>query len=242
MKIIKSTEEIKKYCSNIKNSECFADTGFLYAASFDDDRLHEKAMEIVDLLSENHLPLFANVISRMEFIDLIFRKQVTQGAIQIFNNMKSNTIHKNLYNFLKNIRDLEASYKKDGKSYKLDESRIKKLRRELILLSGPSGWKDFCNEYIGVFLVNEWAILEEEVELNFIEILEGDTDHYIKDPIYWLDMVQLMGAHGMRGPDAMIANLYLKSRFSLLITADGDFEYCFEAVSNTDDKAVYILQ
>lgn len=241
MKIIKSVEELEAYCSSLKSSECFADTGFLYAASYDDDRLHAKALAVANILSENQMPIFANVISRMEFIDLIFRKQVTQGAIQIYQNMNANTVHKNLYNFLKNIRDLETSHKKDGQSYKLDESRLKKLKRELIQLSGLSGWKSFCNEYVGEMLVNEWMILEEEIDLNFIEVLEGDTDFYIEDPIYWLDMVRLMGQQGLRGPDAMIVNLFIKSKFPLLITTDSDFEFCFEDTLASKDKAVYIL-
>lgn len=242
MQVIKTIDELKLFCEHMGKEECLADTGFLYAASFDDDRLHAKALLVADILSEHHVPIFANVISRMEFIDLIFRKQVTQGIIQVFQDMKSNTIHKNLYNFLKNIRDLDTSSKKDGQSYKIDEARLKKLKRELIQLSGPTGWKSFCNEYVGEMLANEWMILEEEIDLNYVEVLEGDTNLYIKEPLYWLDMVHLMGKEGLRGPDAMIVNMFAKSRFPLLITNDSDFENCLtNDLQAANDKAIFIL-
>jgi phage-related protein len=62
---------------------CFADTGFLYAISYDDDQFHQSAEQVLDLLASKKMSIFANVISRMEFIDLIFRKQVTNGAIYV---------------------------------------------------------------------------------------------------------------------------------------------------------------
>lgn len=57
----------------------------------------------------------------------------------MFQNMKPNSIHKNLYNLLKNIRDTDSSSKKDGKSYKLDEARLKKLKKEIIQAAGLDG-------------------------------------------------------------------------------------------------------
>jgi hypothetical protein len=55
-------------------------------------------------------------------------------------------------------------------------------------------------------------------------------------------MVQIMGKNGMRGSDAMILNLYLKSEFPLLITGDSDFESCLrDSGESVADKAVLIL-
>ena len=242
MRIIKSIDDLTQFCAHPKHRSCFADTGFLYAASYDDDRLHSKALSIADVLSEFQMPIFANVVSRMEFIDLIFRKQVTSGAIQTFQDMKSNTIYKNLYNFLKNIRDLDTSSRKDGQSYKLDESRLKKLKKEMTQVAGPDGWKSFCHHFVGEFFINEWRILEEEIDLNYIEVLEGETNLYIDEPVYWQDMVETMGKQGLRGPDAMIVNLFSKSNISLLVTNDSDFENCFEQpLVPKEDKAIFLL-
>ena len=58
------------------------DTGFLYALAYKDDRLFETANDIHDLLVEHEVPIYSNVISRMELINLIFRKQATIGCIE----------------------------------------------------------------------------------------------------------------------------------------------------------------
>jgi hypothetical protein len=76
-------------------------------------------------------------------------------------------------------------------------------------------------------LFNEWQIFEQELGLNFVEVLEGGTCDVLVKPLHWIDMVRIMGEQGIRGPDAMIANLFLKSRFRLLITADKDIALSF---------------
>jgi predicted nuclease of predicted toxin-antitoxin system len=56
-------------------------------------------------------------------------------------------------------------------------------------------------------------------------------------------MVQIMAEHGLRGPDAMIVNLFDKSRFSLLITSDSDFENYFDdSMRIGQPKAIFLLQ
>ncbi len=57
------------------------------------DRLHSQDSEIFDLLAEREVGIFANVISRLEFVDLIFRKQVTLGAIQLYEGTNPKTTH-----------------------------------------------------------------------------------------------------------------------------------------------------
>ena len=91
-------------------------------------------------------------------------------------------------------------------------------------------------------MLSEWRLLEEELGLNFIEITEGATSEHFSEPLLWKDMVQLMGSHGMRGPDAMIANLFMKSRFPLLITSDGDFvSTASNSGDHNEEKTVFIL-
>ncbi|MBK9322382.1 MAG: hypothetical protein IPM97_05420 [Bdellovibrionaceae bacterium] len=81
-------------------------------------------------------------------------------------------------------------------------------------------------------LKNEWQIMEEELGLHFVEVLEGQTSDIITEPLKWIDMVQTMGDLGIRGPDAMILNLFTSSNLPLLITADKDFEF-----KDSDDKS-----
>lgn len=241
MQILKTTEHVKKFLSESScEPGCLADTGFLYAASYMDDRLYDQALEIFDLLAEFQIQIFANVISRMEFVDLIFRKQVTVGAINLFNEMNPKSIHTNLFNLLKNIRDQDVAHKKKKLSYKISENRLKALREELEATAGPTKWINFCAMYSGEKLFNEWEILEQEFGLNFVEVLDGETSDIIERPLHWNDMVRTMGELGIRGPDAMITNLFLKSRLPLMITTDADIVRGFN-VDNPEHAPKTIL-
>lgn len=244
MKTIKSVEHLSALFDE-KNCRvgCFADTGFLYAMAYDDDRFHDIANKVFDLLADREIPIYVNVISRIEFVDLIFRKQITLGAIRVFNSLDSNTAHRSLFNLLKNIRDRDTADRKNGNSYKIGEVQLKNLRRELERSLGLDGWKEFCKHYAGEMLTNEWSMLEQEFGLNFIEVMEGGVSDQITAPLFWKDMVQIMGNHGLRGPDAMIVNLFSKSEFPLLITGDGDFELCFPKGSQAAlDRAIFLLE
>jgi hypothetical protein len=91
-------------------------------------------------------------------------------------------------------------------------------------------------------LKNEWQIMEEELGLHFIEVLEGQTSDIITEPLKWIDMVQTMGDLGIRGPDAMIINLFTSSNLPLLITADKDFEFKNSDDVSTFGKTILILE
>ncbi len=89
-------------------------------------------------------------------------------------------------------------------------------------------WRGFCQKYTGTKFQNDWLVDEQELKLNFVEALEGYTSDVIVEPLHWTDMVPVMSDQGIRGPDAMICNLFLKSRFPLLITADKDIARSFD--------------
>jgi len=97
-------------------------------------------------------------------------------------------------------------------------------------------------KYVGSLLVNEWNLLEEDLGLNFVEIMEGDVSELFESPLRWADMVRLMGEQGLRGPDVMIANLFSRSKFQILITTDGDFESCLSTPLIGSDKAILLLE
>lgn len=243
MQIIKGIDSFKKYLKTYTvNHGCLADTGFLYALSYKDDRLFEFANDVHDLLVECEVPIYSNVISRMEWLDLIFRKQVTFGCIQVFETATRHSFQKPIYNTLKNIRDRNTASNKNNESYKIDESRLKKLRKNLIKEYGVIDWTDFCSKYVDQKLTNEWEFIEQELGLNFVEIMEGQVSDLFDSELKWKDMVDVMGKQGLRGPDAMIVNCFNKSKFELLITSDSDFEYCFtDPIQQISTKSILIL-
>jgi hypothetical protein len=243
MEVLRSLDALSSY---LKTHElqpgCFADTGFLYGLAYKDDRLFDAANDVFDLLADYRMPVYANVISRLELIDLIFRKQVTSGCLQMFESCTSSSFHKEIFKLLKDIRDKNTAAKNKGKSFKIDETRLKKLRKNIDAQYGVQDWRDFCAKYVGSMLTSEWNIFEQELGLNFVELMEGHISHLFNSPLMWADMVQVMGEHGQRGPDAMIINLFTKSKFPLLITSDSDFEFCFtDPLQNYSDKAIFLL-
>lgn len=244
MKVLRSLEDLARHFDGLgEQPQCLADTGFLYALAYDDDRLFGQANDLLDLLSDRGASLYANVISRMEFVDLIFRKQVTQGCIQLFSTLKRESQGEPIFNLLKDLRDQDTAARRQRQSYKIDERRLKKLRQNVDQAYGIDDWKDFCKKFVGSMLVNEWTMIEEDLGLNFVEIMEGNVSELFESPLHWADMVQLMGGHGLRGPDAMIVNLFSKSKLPVLITTDGDFESCFSdpVVSEPSNKVIFLL-
>ncbi|MBN8538042.1 MAG: hypothetical protein J0M15_13390 [Deltaproteobacteria bacterium] len=243
MQIIRGIDQLKKFLSQTDCSiGCLADTGFLYGASYTDDRVYQQALDVFLILEEKNIPIHTNVIGRMEFIDLVFRKQLTLGAIKTFNSMNPKSSHKSLYDLLKKIRDDDTAIKKLGQSFKIGENQLKKLKEKIEESAGQLGWRQFCSTYAGEMLINEWEILEEDLGLHFIEVLEGQTSALLPKSLYWKDMVKTMGQLGVRGPDAMIINLFQSCALPLLITADKDFEFSNSTDEFFNDKAILILE
>lgn len=243
MRVIRGNE-IERY---LESEPCeagiLADTAFLYALSDTDDRLYKSALDVYEPLENRGVAIFANVISRMEFVDLLFRKQITGGAIEIFKSLDPAVASKNIFNFFKSIRDEDTAHRNDGQSYKIPEGKLKKLREHLESEASSMDWKEFCQKYTGAKFHNDWSVYEQELGLNFVEVLEGQTSDIIASPLFWADMVQVMGEQGIRGPDAMIANLFLKSRFPLLITADKDIARAFDDESpEHESKTILYLE
>lgn len=243
MKILKSIEDLHQY---LKNNDlgpgCFADTGFLYGLTYDDDRLFDSANDVHDLLSRFKISIYTNVISRLELIDLVFRKQVTQGCISTFNSHSIINFHSEIYKLLKDIRDKYSTALRKKTSYKIDERRLKQIRKNINHEYGFYDWKDFCRTYLDSTFINEWVVIEDEFGLNFIESMEGETSPLLNSPLLWKDMVHIMATEGQRGSDAMIINLFKKSKFPLLITSDSDLENSFgEDSYPLQDKAIFIL-
>jgi len=243
MKFLRTLTELTAFLEQHRlELGCLADTSFLYALSYQDDRLYSRANDVSDILAETNIPIYTNVIGRVEFIDLIFRKQITFGAIELFATLSTNSTHRDVYNLLKNIRDQDTAHRRDCQSFKISEGRLKDLRTAIENAVGPLNWRQFCGQYAGSKLFSEWQIIEQELGLNFIEILEGQVAPFFKEPVTWSDMVQVMSDQGIRAPDAMIANLFAKSKFKLLVTGDKDFEACFSNSLHTqEDQAILFL-
>jgi hypothetical protein len=68
MRVIRGILQLNKFLAGGSEKGCLADTGFLYAASYLDDRLHTQAVEVFEIFAHYDVQIYSNVISRMEFI------------------------------------------------------------------------------------------------------------------------------------------------------------------------------
>ena len=132
MKILKSIDDLNYYLkTNDLGPGCFADTGFLYGLTYDDDRLFNIANDVHDLLCKFEISIYTNVISRLELIDLVLRKQVTQGCLSTFNSYNITNFRSEIYKLLKDIRDKDTAAVRKKESYKIDERRLKQIRKNI---------------------------------------------------------------------------------------------------------------
>ncbi len=243
MRTLKGVEELKQFLNQVDCSDgCLADTGFLYGMAYKDDRVYPQSLEVSLILEEKNIPIHTNIIGRMEFVDLVFRKMITRGAAKLYKSMDPKTDYKSLFNFVKSIRDQEAGQKRKRLSYKIGERQLKDLRKELVKAVGNIGWQSFCSKYAGQILVNEWTILEEDFGLSFIELMEGETSDLVPRPLLWSEMVATMGKLGVRGPDGMILNLFMACTLKLFVTGDQDFNFSEINEPGLNNKAVLILE
>lgn len=242
MNVLRTGDELSNFL-RLKSSKagCLADTNFLFGLAYKDDRLFERANDIHDLLAEYNIPIYANVTSRIELIDLIFRKQVTDGCVQLFNSASPYSHEKTIYKTLKHIRDKVTAGNKKGEIFKVNEWQLKQLRKLIASDYGIKDWKHFCSRYVGEMLFNEWVTVEEELGLNFVEIMQDDISDLFDTHVTWPDLVRIMGEQGLRGPDAMIVNLFSNSKFPLLISGDSDFETFSADILLNSNKVVFIL-
>ncbi len=83
MKFLRGVDELKQYLSNSScQIGCLADTGFLYGLAYEDDRLFNHANDIHDALAEASIPIYANVISRLELIILFFESKLQMDVFK----------------------------------------------------------------------------------------------------------------------------------------------------------------
>ncbi len=65
---------------SFRKSGCLIDTNVLFAANFNLDYFHDEAVEIFNILTEEKVPVYANVNIRSEFINLARRVVIVHAA------------------------------------------------------------------------------------------------------------------------------------------------------------------
>jgi hypothetical protein len=116
----------------------------------------------------------------------------------------------------------------EEKSAKMEIQQIRIFRRLLssYRIGERTSWDLFCQDYLVKRLTPIWQDAEQELGLNFISLRSDDHDQYLNSRPEWSHAVQLMGRHGIASSDAMILNMFLCSKISVLLTSDLEMADC----------------
>ena len=210
---------------------CFVDTSILFAASYPPDEFNTEAEEVFDFLAELEIPIFTNVNVRSEFIDLHRKVMIPDGLGDLYTTF-GKSLDGVLYSKLQSINTALTTARNTGKPFKLDEHQIKSWRHLLLSrqLKGKNGWLQFCEDFLQNKIESIWDKTCDELGVNFFSLRNTDQSDWLAGELKWEDMASIVGRFGVGSFDAMIINLFLNSKFSLMVTADRDLAYVIDTL------------
>jgi len=234
--------KLESVLSAKKNSlaGCLVDTSILFALSYPLDLFNEDAETAFNILAKQSIPVFSNVNVRTEFIELHRRVAIPEGLIDLLQDAEA-SLDLELAQQLKSLRTRYRNAQAEDKSFLLSDKEIKKYRRLLIKYQGDGkdGWEQFCEDYLIGIIQQEWAITEDQWNLNFFTLRSNEKHPLIISDVTWEDMVQLVERFGLGSMDAMILNLFNCSTLGILLTADSDLAYAAQKL-NMSGKYVFV--
>lgn len=203
---------------------CIVDTNVIFAATLPSDSYNEWAERVFDELNSLGIPVFTNINIRSEFIELNRRVLIPECLMDFYRDMHGN-LNIEIEQKLKSLRTLKGRAINEGKSFKLSDSEIKKYRALLSKArygSNLNGWEVFCRDYFHKYIKNVWDDTIDDLKIQFLGTRAIESKDFFDDDPKWSDMIDIVGKSGIGTSDAMIINLFLKSKLPLIVTADSD--------------------
>ncbi len=238
---IKAFSALSSYLNTSKHDQaCFVDTSILFSATYDSDAFNSESEIAFDLLAEAGFSIFTNVNVRSEFLENHRRVLIPEILIDLLAK-KGPQLDSILHEKLKSHR---TSYQKkvaEEKNTKMDPIQIKMWRRLLLEYSfdGIDGWTLFCRDFLKGKIRRIWQDTEIFFALNFISSRIGEESPYLDQIPTWENAIGLMERYGLASFDAMIVNMFLCSKISLLLTADLEMADCVSKES-MGSKLVFV--
>lgn len=238
--MIQSFSELSLYLAKTPTAACFADTTVLFSFSHTLDRFNEFSEKALTPLYKSEIPICTNVIVRAEFLELQRRALIPECLIDFYQDYSSVLPGPLAAKLLSH----QTSYRKkldQEKSPKLDSNQIKSFRLLLSELSSPAGngWELLCRAYLQGKLEPLWDALVKRLNIEFLSLRATDSNPRLESVPQWEDAVSLMGRYGIASSDAMILNMFLCSKISVLLTADLEMAEVAEKESN-GQKQIFI--
>ncbi len=131
---------------------------------------------------------------------------------------------------LKSLRTRYRNGHEKGTGFKLSEKEIKDFRALFARYEygGKDSWELFCENYLQGKIESVWDDVVDQLGLNFLGLRAGEENAELVDHFSWEKATKLIGKFGIGSVDAMILELFLNSRFQIIITSDRDMAYCVE--------------
>ena len=203
---------------------CIVDTNVIFAAMFPLDAHNDWAESTLEELRRLEIPIYSNINIRSEFIDLNRRVLIPEGLMDFYYYYGSE-LPESVSLGLKSLQTRKKKAAEENRTFKLSDVEIKRYRKLLDQYkhnSGVNGWTAFCEEYFRPYIKPVWSEAVQRLHLNFVGTRAIESkEHFESDPT-WEEMTDIVGRSGIGSSDAMIVNLFIKSKFSLIVTADSD--------------------
>ena len=223
--MILQLKEIHAQCSHDSSIKlgCIVDTNVLFAASYPSDVFNEWVEEVLSLLHELEIPIYTNLNIRSEFLDLHRRVLIPEGLLTMLHDYPTQ-LSSEVKAQLGLLKAKVYKTMKEDKTFKLSDFEIKKYRKLLsrTQLAGENAWDVFCETYLQPYIEKIWDDTVMELKIKFIGTREMDNKNIFDEHPKWSELVTIVGKSGIGTSDAMIINLFQKSKLSLIVTADSD--------------------
>jgi predicted nucleic acid-binding protein len=223
----------------VVNFGCFFDTSILFAFSYPLDIYNEKTEEISKILSKNGIQTFSNTNVKHEFLDLQ-RRTLIPECISDFLDDFEEFEDKELETQLKNIRGKFRTSINNDQQYKMQPNHIKDLRK-IFNKNGSEKWGAFCQTYLKGKIGKAWDEVTKSLNLQLLNTRETEPGLYLNSIPDWDEAIRIVENFGLASSDAMILNIFNKSKIEILITADREMaETANECLS--EEKIIYLIE
>ncbi|GIL17073.1 MAG: hypothetical protein BroJett040_08240 [Oligoflexia bacterium] len=214
-----------KKIPNLKNG-IIVDTNILISATYELDKFNEVALDFIDLVIENKIPLYCNVNVRSEFLEIHRRILFSEAILDFEKDCQKDLLPSTLASMLTTYRNKYERRQKNNPDspLRLSEAEIKEIKLEMLHVYGTKNnlWHELCEDRIGDKLVNIWLDTKSALNLNFLSLREEDQRLHLNEKPDWDGVSRLMSSHGVSSADAMILNMFFSSKFEAIATSDID--------------------
>jgi hypothetical protein len=209
------------------------DTNLLIASTYEIDENHEKTKEFLDLVFESKIPLYCNVNVKAEFLEIHRRIIFSEAIIDFANKADISILPPSLAGRIASLRVRIGKIEKKNKLEKLgtpkvirfSEAEIKDFKFEMLRVSSivnQNLWYELCDSKVSGKISSLWDFTENELGLNFVGTRKSDHDRHLNVDPGWLKATELMERQGLSSADSMIVNMFLCSKFDLLLSSDNE--------------------